>query len=196
MDEGSPNGTLLQAEGALAPVRLGPEAPRVVLSGDRVYLGNVVLELLLGEPPWPGRDVEVIGDLEEVPRALLRWALAGAGIEPNELAVQAALDELLDSPLEALELETSADEARGLEGRSSQGSADVHGEAWRGSDDGDPHARGSNPHLPSGGGEGLPQNPFPVDLALSAMAVFVMLVAGAALLKLILAGSVVGGWPP
>jgi FHA domain len=162
-DEGSPNGTLVQARDADLPVRLGADSPRVILAGDRILLGHVAMELFPDAPGDVDREVEWLSDPKEVPRALVRRALERLTGPPSEEVVNAALLELLSSPEELLGAEpplVSKDEDPGP----------------KGSDDGE------GPLLPS---------PLPVDLALSCMALFLMLVAGAALYRLLATGAVV-----
>jgi predicted component of type VI protein secretion system len=102
-DEGSKNGTLVQPAGAELPVLLGPEAPRVVLSGDRIFLGNVALEIIISDCPFQDREVTLVPSPSEVPRAIVRRALEQAGYEPTEEVITSAVCELLESNEEELE---------------------------------------------------------------------------------------------
>jgi FHA domain len=158
-DEGSKNGTVVQPVGASGPVMLGPDAPRVVLPGDRVFLGNVAFEFWSEESREPERQVTWLDHPSQVPRALVRRAIEQIYGEPSEEAIESALQELFAAPDEGLG-------ARGASRRSEPRPA---------------------PEPPVG--EPLPRGPVPVDLALSLIALGLAGVAGTALYRLVVSGA-------
>lgn|GEM_PF-1213501 len=157
-DEGSKNGTLVQPLGALTPVLLGPEAPRVVLSGDRLFLGNVALELIIDDSPFRDREVTLLAGPSEVPRAIVRRALEDAGFEPNEENINSAVAELLDSEEEEVRARRRREETPEF-------------------------------IAPRVERNISPQNPFPLDVSLSLMALVVITIAAGALYRLIVVGN-------
>jgi predicted component of type VI protein secretion system len=159
-DEGSKNGTVVHPLGATGPVVLGPDCPRVILAGDRVFLGNVALEFWTEETSDPERDVRWLDHPNLVPRALVRRALEQLGEEPPPEAIDEALRELFASPEEGLAHSRKASRA----------------------------ARPPEQASPSQ--DPLPPPPVPVDLALSLIALGLAAVAGTALYRLVVSGAV------
>lgn len=80
VDEGSTNGTFV------GPVRLSPQAPRVLKHGDRIRVGRVWLEVRLEQAPPTANTPAAT---KELALALVARALASAG-EPSALRVVVA----------------------------------------------------------------------------------------------------------
>lgn len=89
LDEGSTNGTFL------GPVRLPPQTPRVVRTGERVRVGRVWLELRIGPAIVKGSPVVAA---KELALSLVSRGLEAEGLDPSQAAAALA------------EIERSADE--------------------------------------------------------------------------------------
>ena len=95
-DEGSLNGTFVRRPGEPGELRLQKDSPHFLSAGDLLRLGEVELSLSLTEP-----DAGVIViSAADFPRALVHAALEDAGLASTEEATEAALTELLQSPVE------------------------------------------------------------------------------------------------
>lgn len=91
IDEFSSHGTGISSAGALAPIWLAPESPRVLEDGDHLFFGQIELGVVLeaAEKGAPNGQ-------EELASGLVHAGLIAAGLEPTAELVASTLKELTE----------------------------------------------------------------------------------------------------